>query len=218
MFSHAGESLWFTCIGGKQSKQNLCMMVCKTWSRMFFLMTVCCCGVLYTLCGSLVLCLSASMFFSVFVSQNIIRTEYVLNSLILVLNQLNIAKNEIWVAEVVVANCLGLVYDRYSLMPRIKTHSLGSVPELEEVMIVVGLMRRPFAVTHTLFCIGLNQVMLKKPGAIIRMELWPASLLRGWWARARWPSVVTSSQVGLVQLGARSGCYCGWQTTPTRGS
>lgn len=49
-------------------------------------------------------------------------------------------------------------------------------------------------VTHPLFCIGLNQVMLtKKPGAIIRMELWPASLLAWLMNGSRWPSVVASS-------------------------
>lgn len=51
----------------------------------------------------------------------------------------------------------------------------------------------PCLVTHPLFCIGLNQVMLtKKPGVIIRTEWWPASLLVWWMNGSRWPSVVAS--------------------------
>lgn len=58
---------------GKTIKTGIFAWWCvKTWSRMFFLMTVCCCGVIYTLYLAVLFCVCLPVcFFLCFVSQNI---------------------------------------------------------------------------------------------------------------------------------------------------
>lgn len=133
---HAGwECLVLHMHWGKTIKTGIFAWWCvKTWSRMFFLMTVCCCGVIYTLYLAVLFCVCLPVcFFLCFVSQNIIRTECPPTTLILVLNPTKLTKMKSWVAEAWwwPTVWVWIMIYRYSLMPRIKTHSLGSVLSLK---------------------------------------------------------------------------------------
>lgn len=102
---------------------------------------------------------------------------------------------------------------RYSLMPLLKTHLLGSGLHLKKWQLLWACCPTLCLVTHPLFRIGLNQVMLtKKPGAIIRMELWPASLLAWLMKGSRWPSVVASSAGKSHGIWITTALYC-WRTS-----